>query len=213
MKFNKYEIYDHDQSELDLRWGEKWLAVDMDGTLIHYDKFQGHDVFGDIIEPILAAVKERKLEGWHIAIYTARAHTIQNCDFIRDFLTSCGVPFDLITNVKKPYFKEFWDDRAVQVITNKGKFVSHDKKSAFDEQVGGNHYSKLVIHPAEYCEYNGIPAMESAVIKYVTRHHDKNGVEDLNKAINLINMIKEMRYTNDGLDNLINRINKFKKGE
>ena len=33
-----------------------------------------------------------------------------------------------------------------------------------------------------------------SVVKYVVRHRDKNGVEDLNKAIKCIEMMKEYYY-------------------
>ncbi len=85
-----------------------------------------------------------------------------------------------------------------------------ENKTSLDEQVGGNHYSKLVIQPAEYCEYNNLPSLESAVIKYVTRHQDKNGEEDIDKAIDLLHMIKDMRYSNKGKESLINRIERQK---
>lgn len=78
---------------------------------------------------------------------------------------------------------------------------------SLDTQIGGNHYKDMVIQPAEYCEYNNIPALESAVIKYVSRHQSKNGVQDLEKAKDLINMIIEMRYEPTGLNHLAARIN------
>ena len=62
-----------------------------------------------------------------------------------------------------------------------------------DKQVGGSHY-QLPIQPVEYITKNNIPYMEGNVIKYVTRHRNKNGVEDINKAIHYLEMIKEMYY-------------------
>ena len=35
---------------------------------------------------------------------------------------------------------------------------------------------------------------QGSVIKYVVRHKDKNGVEDLNKAIKCLEMMKEFYY-------------------
>lgn len=78
---------------------------------------------------------------------------------------------------------------------------------SLDVQVGGSHYKDMVIQPAEYCEYNNIPALEASVIKYVSRHMNKNGVQDLEKAKDLINMIIEMRYEPTGLNHLAARIN------
>lgn len=56
-------------------------------------------------------------------------------------------------------------------------------------QVGGDHYSKLVIQPVEYITANNLSYLQGSVIKYVTRYQDKNGIEDLQKAIHFIKMM------------------------
>lgn len=58
------------------------------------------------------------------------------------------------------------------------------------KQVGGSHY-QLPIQPIEYVVKNNIPYREACVIKYVTRHRSKNGLEDIEKAIHYLEMIKE----------------------
>jgi len=63
--------------------------------------------------------------------------------------------------------------------------------SAFDNQVGGNHYKNYKIQPMEFFIANNINYPVAAVIKYVMRYKDKNGIEDLNKAIHIIEMLKE----------------------
>lgn len=65
------------------------------------------------------------------------------------------------------------------------------KPKATDTQVGGDHYSKMPIQPVDYIVKNNIPFREACVIKYVTRHRDKNGAEDIKKAIHFLNMILE----------------------
>lgn len=67
--------------------------------------------------------------------------------------------------------------------------------SALSNQVGGNHYKKYKIQPLEFCYHNNIPAIEANVIKYVVRHRDKNGKQDLEKAIHLIQSLIELEYT------------------
>jgi hypothetical protein len=52
----------------------------------------------------------------------------------------------------------------------------------FTNQVGGDHYSSMAIQPTIYCELNGLGASESNVIKYVSRWKNKNGIQDLEKA-------------------------------
>lgn len=64
--------------------------------------------------------------------------------------------------------------------------------SARDSQVAGDHYVNMPIQPAEYCEANGLSYCESMVVRYISRWRDKNGVEDLKKAIHVIELLIEM---------------------
>lgn len=63
--------------------------------------------------------------------------------------------------------------------------------SAFDKQVGGNHYKDMLIQPIEFIVANGIPYTEGNVIKYVCRWKKKNGLADLEKAKHYIDMLIE----------------------
>lgn len=66
--------------------------------------------------------------------------------------------------------------------------------SALSIQEGGNHYVNCKIQPVEYIEANNIQFIEGNIIKYVTRHTSKNGVEDLKKARHFIDLLIELRY-------------------
>lgn len=68
--------------------------------------------------------------------------------------------------------------------------------SAFETQVGGNHYSKLAIQPMEYSMANKLDACQHSIIKYVTRFRDKNGLADLQKARHVLDMLIELEYPN-----------------
>ncbi len=72
--------------------------------------------------------------------------------------------------------------------------MTPDDKAVTGYQVGGSHYAKYPIQPAEFIHKNGIPYLEGNVIKYVLRHRDKNGKQDLEKALHYINMIIEFEY-------------------
>ena len=61
-------------------------------------------------------------------------------------------------------------------------------------QVGGTHYEKMKIQPAEYIHANGLDFFEGNIIKYVTRHRYKNGAEDIKKAIDYCKMILKLDY-------------------
>ena len=50
-------------------------------------------------------------------------------------------------------------------------------------QVGGTHYSSKAIQPIEYINANQLNYHQGNIVKYITRYKDKNGVEDLRKAL------------------------------
>ena len=61
-------------------------------------------------------------------------------------------------------------------------------------QIGGDHYKKLGIQPVHYIHENDLGFLEGNVVKYVTRHKDKNGAQDIAKAIHYLNLILELQY-------------------
>tara|TARA_R100000458_G_C8200997_1_gene191550 strand:+ start:573 stop:827 length:255 start_codon:yes stop_codon:yes gene_type:complete len=69
--------------------------------------------------------------------------------------------------------------------------------SAYDKQVGGSHYKKFKIQPSEFINKNKILFAEGNAIKYICRHADKGGKEDLKKAKHYIDMIIERDYTEE----------------
>jgi len=59
------------------------------------------------------------------------------------------------------------------------------------DQVGGTHYGDTL----ELLDLlKDVPFAEGNVIKYVFRHKSKNGLEDINKAIDYLNIIKKQQY-------------------
>ena len=61
-------------------------------------------------------------------------------------------------------------------------------------QVGGDHYKKMVIQPAEFINKNKLLFAEGNAIKYICRHSTKGGVQDIDKAIHYLEMVKERDY-------------------
>lgn len=51
------------------------------------------------------------------------------------------------------------------------------------KQVGGEHYEKMSIQPIELYELFSLDAFQGPILKYVSRHRAKNGIQDLLKAI------------------------------
>ena len=66
--------------------------------------------------------------------------------------------------------------------------------SAYKKQIGGNHYIKYKIQPSQFVVENKLLYPEGSVIKYILRHQDKGGKEDLEKAKHFIDMIIERDY-------------------
>lgn len=65
---------------------------------------------------------------------------------------------------------------------------------ALDRQEGGSHYKDYPIQPIEYAMANNLNYCQANVVKYVTRYRDKNGKEDLLKAIHNIEILLELEY-------------------
>lgn len=63
--------------------------------------------------------------------------------------------------------------------------------SALDIQVGGGHYKKMPIQPMEFSMANNLDACQHTVVKYVTRFREKGGIQDLEKAKHVIDMLIE----------------------
>lgn len=72
-----------------------------------------------------------------------------------------------------------------------------------DQWIGGStsirpkYYAKYKIDPWTFCIVNEVDLPTGSVIKYVMRHRDKNGVEDINKAIKCLEMIREHYYKDE----------------
>ena len=64
--------------------------------------------------------------------------------------------------------------------------------SAFENQVGGDHYKKYAIQPMQYSMANGLDACQHTIVKYVTRFRDKGGISDLEKAMHTLEMLIEI---------------------
>ena len=78
-------------------------------------------------------------------------------------------------------------------MTNKEIF----KKATYDsldKQVGGTHYMYMAIQPAEFINANKLLFAEGNAIKYICRHSTKGGIQDIDKAIHYLEMVKERDY-------------------
>lgn len=68
---------------------------------------------------------------------------------------------------------------------------AEEDDTALDVQIGGSHYKAMAIQPIEFTLSNNLGYCEGNVIKYVCRYKDKGGIEDINKAIHYLELLKE----------------------
>ena len=74
--------------------------------------------------------------------------------------------------------------------------IEDEMGKVYKQQTGGNHYQNLKITPIEYAMENKLDACQFSVVKYITRFRDKNGLEDLMKAKDFIDMLIASEYGN-----------------
>lgn len=106
---------------------ERWIGVDLDGTLAHYNDFEGPLVIGAPIEPMVKRVQKWLADGKTVKIFTARVASprdgrdvVEVHNAIQDW---CQIHIGQVlpvTCIKERGLDEFWDDKAVQVIPNTG---------------------------------------------------------------------------------------------
>ena len=76
-------------------------------------------------------------------------------------------------------------------------------------QEGGGHYKDRGIQPIEYSEANNLGACQHSVVKYITRHQDKNGIEDLSKIIHFTFLEAYFKYGEQGSTELKEKVLKL----
>lgn len=64
-------------------------------------------------------------------------------------------------------------------------------RPASETQVGGNHYKNFRIQPGEFLQRVRLDWLRANAIKYLARHRQKNGAEDLKKAAHYLQLHRE----------------------
>lgn len=73
-------------------------------------------------------------------------------------------------------------------------------------QVAGSHYKDRGIQPIEYSSVNELSFCQGNVVKYITRHNDKNQIEDLAKVIHYTFLEAYFQYGIEGSTELRDRV-------
>lgn len=68
------------------------------------------------------------------------------------------------------------------------------EQDALKKQEGGDYYKNMAIQPVEFITANELGFLEGNVIKYVCRHHAKNGAQDIKKAIHYCELLLQTKY-------------------
>lgn len=105
-----------------------------------------------------------------------------------------GIEEKNIRALKNEYIKDEFGEAFVctpeeraESFAKTGQYLSDTE---IKKQVGGSHY-QLPIQPIDFIVKNGLGYREGNVIKYITRHQNKNGKQDIEKAIHYLEMILE----------------------
>lgn len=106
-----------------------WIGVDLDGTLAHYDGWQGADHIGEPIPLMLQRVKFWLSQNKIVKIMTARVSVEENggvsraevVGFIEKWCLEHIGEILPVTHKKDFAMIELWDDRCIQIIPNTGK--------------------------------------------------------------------------------------------
>ena len=81
----------------------------------------------------------------------------------------------------------------IKSLANLRKAWYNTSMSALRKQIAGSHYRQFPIQPIEFIVKNNLPFIEGNIIKYICRWQDKGGVEDLDKVIHYVELLKELK--------------------
>lgn len=127
------ELTRSNRGEVDKQSDDSWRGVDLDGTLAHYEEFEGPTVIGKPVPKMVRRIKRWLSNGENVKILTARVSG-ENAAAARKAVERwCEkhIGQALPVTCKKDHnMTELWDDRAVQVVPNSGDRV--DKNAEFD---------------------------------------------------------------------------------
>ena len=93
-----------------------------------------------------------------------------------------------------------------ETINSSNEPIKKTLYSPLTVQQAGDHYKKKGIQPIEYGLTNNLSFPQVNVVKYITRHEDKNGLDDLAKSIHY-HFFEALRvYGEEGTHELRNKV-------
>lgn len=81
-----------------------------------------------------------------------------------------------------------------KIVWQRSKPAEVESENPWNIQVGGDHYKHYKIQPMQFALENNLNPLQHSVIKYVMRHEQKNGKQDLEKAKHYIDLMISHYY-------------------
>ena len=91
----------------------------------------------------------------------------------------------------------------IKILNPNNGQVEVVKRNPLDSQIGGQHYKQYKVQPVEYAMANSLNYCQANAIKYITRYRDKNGKEDLLKAIHNLEILIQLEYGGNDSGNAV----------
>ena len=107
------------------RIGNRWIGVDLDGTLAEWDGWKGPEYIGKPIPKMLDRVKRWIKMDIEVRVFTARASVPEHIPPVQKWLKENGLDNVRVTNEKDYRMLQLWDDRCIQVIPNTGDLIKN----------------------------------------------------------------------------------------
>jgi hypothetical protein len=105
---------------------QRWVGVDLDGTLAR-DDAEGQLLppypLGEPIPEMIALVRSLIEAGVTVKIFSARACEPESIPIIQDWAETHGLGRLPVTNQKDFDLIRYYDDRAIQIVPNQGKSI------------------------------------------------------------------------------------------
>ncbi len=112
----KERVYARDEKD-----NQSWLGVGLDGVLAERTDAGLDGEIGPPVPDMIARVRDWvKYKRIRVKVLTPRAHNEEGAERVRQWLAAHRLGYLEFTSQKDLHMVEFWDDRAVQVISNFG---------------------------------------------------------------------------------------------
>ena len=106
---------------------------------------------------------------------------------------------------------DYWwfTDKCIELVGDNNTSVENTPNKKYNPlvvQQSGNHYKNGKIQPIEYSERNNLSMCQGNIVKYITRHKEKNGVDDLAKVVHYALLEALFVYGEDGATELRDKV-------